>query len=100
MDNLGYMQKLLLICSLFIFIACAPNAKYPHLMVTEAQMVEDCQYLETFAQNADPGRIFYRFRDSDAEQQVLYKADVVGATHVVWVYNNHLGSAAELYKCK
>jgi hypothetical protein len=94
------MKKLLLIFALVLLGACAPKAKYPRLIETEAQMVQDCQYLNTVAYNADPGRLFPKIRNSDAEQAVLYNAAVIGATHVVWVYNNQLGSAAELYKCE
>ena len=93
------MKKLLLVFALVLLGACAPKARYPHLIATELQMVQDCQYLNTFAFNADPGRLLPKFRDSDAEQAVLHKADVIGATHIVWVYNYQIGSAAELYKC-
>ena len=62
-------------------------------------MVQDCQYLNTVAYNSDPGRLFARYRDSDAKETILYNADVIGATHVVWVYNYQIGSSAELYKC-
>ena len=92
------MKKLLLLFTLVLLGACA-QTKYPHLIATEAQMVQDCQYLNTFAYNADPGRLFYHFRDSDAEQEILYRATVIGATHIVWVYDIQIGSAAELYKC-
>ena len=93
------MKKLLLILTLVLLGACAPKARYPHLIVTEAQMVRNCRYLNTIAPIADPGRLFFKFRDSDAEQTILHKADVIGATHVVWVYNYQIGAAAELYQC-
>ena len=93
------MKKTFLILILVLLTACASKGRYSHLIVTEAQMVQDCQYLNTFASNADPGRLFPKYRDRDAEQSVLYKADVIGATHVVWVYNYQIGSAAELYRC-
>ena len=93
------MKKLLFIFAVVLLGACAPKARHPHLIVTEAQMVQDCQYLNTFAYNEDPGRLFSKFRDSEAEQTILHEADVIGATHVVWVYNYQIGSAAELYKC-
>ena len=93
------MKKLLLIFTLVLLGACAPKEKYPRLIETEAQMVQDCQYLKTVAYSADPGRLLPKYQNSDAEQNVLYNAAVIGATHVVWVYNNRMGSAAELYKC-
>ena len=94
------MKKLLLILILVLLGVCACKTKYPHLIATEAQMVQDCQYLETFAENSDPGRILPKYRPSDAEANVLHRADRLGATHIVWVYNNsRMGSAAEVYRC-
>lgn len=79
---------------------CIGSNRYPHIVRTESQMVQDCQYLETIADNSDPGRILPKYRASDAEQYVLHRADRLGATHIVWVYNNQrMGSAAEVYRC-
>ena len=63
-------------------------------------MVQDCHYIETLAENSDPGRLLPKYRFSDAEQTVLHRADRLGATHIVWVYNYpRMGSAAEVYQC-
>ena len=94
------MKKLLPIIVLISLGACVPQPRYPHIVVTEAQMVEDCQYLNTFAENADPGRLIPKYRINDAEQEVLNRADRIGGTHIVWVYDNQrMGSAALIYRC-
>ncbi len=100
MDHTDPMKKLLLIFVLISLGACAPQTRYPHIVTTEAQMVQDCQYLNTFAENADPGRFLPKYRINDAEQKVLHRADRVGATHVVWSYDyQRIGSAALIYRC-
>ena len=94
------MKKLLIIAIFIILGACAPRTRYPHIVATEAQMVQDCQYLNTFAANADPGRLLPKYRINDAEQTVLHRADRIGATHVVWAYDyQRIGSAASIYRC-
>ena len=79
---------------------CIWSNRYVHIVRTESQMVQDCEYLDTIAENSDPGRMVPKYRPSDAEANVLHRADRLGATHIVWVYNNpRMGSAAEVYRC-
>ena len=89
---------------IFIFLILGGyscSSRYPHIVQTETQMVRDCRYLDTIAESSDPGRILPKYRPSEAEQKVLHRADRLGATHIVWVYNNQrMGSAAEVYHCK
>jgi hypothetical protein len=94
------MKKLFPIFIFLLLGACTASNRYVHIIPTEAQMVQDCQYLETFADNSDPGRVLPKYRFNDAELTVLHRADRLGATHVVWVYNfPRMGSAAEVYHC-
>jgi hypothetical protein len=94
------MKKLASIIILFLLGACTAANQYTHIEPTEARMVQDCEYLETYAENADPGRLLPKYRFSDAEQTVLHRADRIGATHIVWIYNfPRMGSAAEVYRC-
>ena len=89
---------ILIICLALGGYSC--SSRYPHIVQTETQMVRDCQYLDTIAENSDPGIILPKYRPSEAEQKVLHRADRLGATHIVWVYNNQrMGSAAEVYRC-
>ena len=91
--------------SITIFIclflgACAASGRYSHITPAESLMVQDCEYIETLAESSDPGRLLPKYRASDAEQTVLHRADRLGATHVVWVYNHQrMGSAALAYRC-
>ena len=79
---------------------CFWSNRYAHIIRTESPMVQDCQYLNTFAENTDPGRLLPKYRISDAEQDVLHRADRIGATHVVWAYDyQRIGSAALIYRC-
>jgi len=97
----GAMKKIALIITLFLLAACTAASQYSHIEPTEARMVQDCKYLETYAENADPGRLLPRYHFSDAEQTLLHRADRIGATHIVWIYNfQRLGSAAEVYQCE
>lgn len=94
------MKTIFFIFLSLIFGACNFSSRYVHIVPTEAQMVHDCQYLDTIAENSDPGRILPKYRVSDAEQNVLHRADRIGASHIVWVYNiQRMGSAAEVYHC-
>jgi hypothetical protein len=69
--------------------------------VIEEKMVSDCRYLDTIAENADPGRPqinpkwFY-----DGQENVLLRAEKLRATHLVWLYNNQCGAAAMVYRCE
>jgi len=94
------MKRIIPIFIIFLLGACTASSQYVHIQPAEARMVQDCLYLETLAENSDPGRVLPKYRFSDAEQAVLHRADRIGATHVVWIYNfQRMGSAAEVYYC-
>ena len=94
------MRAISIIFLFIILVGCLHSKPYVHIVRTESQMVQDCQYLETVAASSDPGRILPKYTPSDAERNVLHRADRLGATHIVWVYNNpRMGSAAEVYRC-
>jgi hypothetical protein len=69
--------------------------------IIEEKMTSDCRYLDTIAENADPGRLqlnpkwFY-----DGQENVLLRAEKLRATHLVWLYNNQCGAAAMVYRCE
>ena len=93
------IKTLFLIILIFAVGACAPNTSYVHIIPTEERMVQDCQYLGTLAENSDPGRLLPNYRVKDAQQDVLHQADRIGATHIVWLYDYRIGSAAQAYRC-
>lgn len=94
------MKTILSIFLSLILGGCIGSNQYVNIVRTESQMVQDCQYLDTIAESSDPGRILPNLRPSDAERNVLQRADRLGATHIVWVYNDpRMGSAAEVYRC-
>ncbi len=95
------MNKLLSIFLIFFILACTPNQRFSHLISAEEKMVQDCQYLDTLAGNSDPGRFLPKYRENDVEQQLMWRADRLGATHMVWLYNyKTVGSAALAYRCE
>jgi len=81
--------------------ACAKN-RFPNLVVAEAGMVRDCQYLDTLSETSDPGKFFTNQHLNeyyDGELKVLERADHMKASHIVWLYNHPIGSAASAYRC-
>ena len=88
----------IIIISLF---ACTKN-RFPNLVVAENGMVRECQYLDTISETSDPGKLIAD--DSlaeyyDGELKVLQRASNMEATHIVWLYNHPIGSAASAYRC-
>jgi hypothetical protein len=89
---------LIIIFSLF---ACTKN-RFPNLVVAEAGMVKECEYLDTISETSDPGKFvtdYHLAEYYDGELKVLQRADNMEATHIVWLYNHPIGSAASAYRC-
>ena len=84
-----------------IFLACAKH-RFPDLVVAEPEMVSQCQYLDTVAETSDPGKFatdYHWAEYYDGELKVLQRANNMEATHIVWLYNHPIGSAASAYRC-
>jgi hypothetical protein len=84
-----------------IFFACAKN-RFPNLVVAETGMVRECQYLDTISETSDPGKFvtdYHLAEYYDGELKVLQRANNMEATHIVWLYNYPIGSAASAYRC-
>ncbi|MFO7707997.1 MAG: hypothetical protein R6V84_07470 [Desulfobacterales bacterium] len=79
--------------------ACSWYAPYTVAAVSESQTAR-CQYLGTAAAIADMGapQVNPRFR-CDAEHRVLRQAEMMAATHVVWLGNYPFAAAAAAYRC-
>jgi hypothetical protein len=89
-----------LIIAISLF-ACTKN-RFPNLVVAEAGMVTECQYLDTISETSDPGKFVtdYQWPEYyDGELKVLQRANNMEATHIVWLYNHPIGSAASAYRC-
>jgi hypothetical protein len=86
---------------IMIFFACAKN-RFPNLVVAETGMVRECQYLDTISETSDPGKFVTDYHLAayfDGELKVLQRANNMEATHIVWLYNYPIGSAASAYRC-
>ena len=85
-----------LISIIFLF-GCTKTI--PAVKIAEEPMVQDCAYVATLSEMADPGRRLDNYRPSEHQAEVLERAANLGATHVVWVYDYQIGSSAVAYRC-
>ena len=83
--------------SIVFFLGCTKTI--PAVKIAEEPMVQDCVYVATLSETADPGRPLDNYRPSEHQAEVLERAANLGATHVVWVYDYKIGSAAVAYRC-
>ena len=82
-------------------VACTQN-RFPNLVITEEGMVNACHYLDTISEISDPGKPltnYKYYKYYDGELKVLERADHMGATHLVWLYNHAFGSSGSAYRC-
>ena len=91
------MKKLLVIISGFMLAACIKTL--PAVKVAEETMVRDCAYVETISETIDSGKLWANHRHNESQNEILRRAGNLGATHIVWVYNYRMGSAAIAYRC-
>jgi len=86
----------------FILLSGCKNYRFPNLVVSEENMVRDCQYLDTISESSDPGKFVTNYQlveFYDGELKVLERANNMQATHIVWMYNHPIGSSASAYRC-
>ena len=91
------MKKLIWLLSIVFFLGCTKTI--PAVKIAEESMVQDCAYVATLSETADPGRYLDNYRPSEHQAEVLERAANLGAMHVVWVYDFRIGSAAVAYLC-
>lgn len=91
------LKRIVWIISMMLFVACSKNI--PAVKIAEEPMVKDCTYVATLSAMTDPGRALDNYRATDHQDRVLERAANLGATHVVWVYDVRIGSAAIAYRC-
>ena len=92
-------------CTIFILLiflsGCTKN-RIPNIVSAEEGMVLNCSYLDTISEVSDPGKMVFPAKYSnpyDGELKVLQRASNLGASHIVWMYNFPIGSAASAYHC-
>jgi hypothetical protein len=78
-------------------VACARSI--PAVKVAEESMVQDCEYVATLSETTDPGKFFYNYLPQESQDKILMRAANLRATHIVWVYDYRVGSAAVAYRC-
>jgi hypothetical protein len=91
------IKKLIWISSILFIAACAKTI--PAVKIAEEPMVQDCAYIATLSETTDPGRRLDNYRPSEHQDEVLERAANLGATHIVWLYDFRIGSAAVAYRC-
>ena len=91
------MKKLMGLISIIFFLGCTKTI--PAVKIAEEPMVQDCAYVATLSETTDPGRFLDNYRSTEHQAEVLERAANLGATHVVWVYDFRIGSAAVAYLC-
>lgn len=78
---------------------CAAKSSYT-VAVAEEKMVGHCTYIDTISANSDMGAFQISPKLTyDARDKVLERAEMVGATHIVWLADHSFGSSAMAYYC-
>ena len=93
--------KWIILLAIPFFVACTQN-RFPNLVIAEEGMINTCDYLDTISETSDPGKpvtSYKYYKYYDGELKVLERADNMGATHLVWLYNYPIGSSASAYRC-
>jgi hypothetical protein len=78
---------------------CIIKAPYT-VAVAEEKVLTHCTYIETISENTDMGAIQIHPNFNFAvRDKVLHKAEMLGATHVVWLADYSVGASAMVYYC-
>jgi hypothetical protein len=89
-----------MLLSLFVaMLGCASTEQY-RVAVTVGPMVQNCDCLGYLSEIADMGapQINPKFT-YDAQDRVLRTADMMNATHLVWIGDYPFAAAAMIYRC-
>jgi hypothetical protein len=82
-----------------LFAGCASTSVYS-TVVAEEKMVVTCSYIDTIAENSDMGAFQIHPKLAyGGRERVLQRAEMLSATHVVWMTDYSFGSAAIAYRC-
>jgi len=78
---------------------CVSNVPYS-VAVAEEKAVRHCTYIDTISENSDMGAFqIHPKLTFDGRDRVLRRAEMLNATHVVWLADQPFGSVANAYHC-
>ena len=78
---------------------CVSNGPYS-VAVAEEKAVQLCTYIDTLSENSDMGAFqIHPKLTFDGRDRVLRRAEMLNATHVVWLADQPIGSVATAYHC-
>lgn len=78
---------------------CVTNAPY-RVSVVEEKAVMHCTYIDAISENSDMGAFqIHPKLTYDARDKVLRRAELLKATHVVWLADYPFGAAVMAYHC-
>jgi len=85
---------------LFLFVLMLGCVEHYRVAVTVDPMVQNCTCLGYLSGISDMGapQINPKFT-YDAQERVLRKADMMNATHLVWIGDYPFAAAAMIYRC-
>ena len=92
------MKNGLWVIGILCLIACAKTI--PAVKIADDPMVQGCEHIATLSETTDPGRVLYHYRSSKHQNVIIQRAENLGATHIVWLYDYRVGSAADAYRCE
>jgi hypothetical protein len=93
-------RKTLGILALFAALwGCTTRENMP-ANALERQAYPGCVYIDTLAANADMGAFQIHPKLSrDGRESILERAQILEATHIVWLADHPFGAAAMVYRC-
>jgi hypothetical protein len=78
---------------------CVSQPPYT-VAVAEEKVVMNCAYIDTLSENSDMGAVqIHPKLTYDARDKVLRRAEMLKATHVVWLADYPSGASAMAYHC-
>lgn len=84
---------------MWAWTGCMSKAPYT-VSVAEEKTVAHCTYIDTISENSDMGALQISPKFTyDARDKVLERAEMMGATHIVWLADYPFGSSAMAYYC-
>jgi hypothetical protein len=92
-------RGLLLAFCLLAVCGCSAYREY-RVAETEERLVVNCSYIDTVTAFSDMGPFqIHPILTDDARDRVLRRAEMLNATHLVWVGDYYFGGAAMAYYC-
>ncbi len=78
---------------------CVSKPPYT-VSVAEEKAVMHCTYIDTISENSDMGALqIHPKLTYDARDKVLRRAEMLNATHVVWLADYPFGASVMAYHC-